>query len=483
MGKDKSILGYKQAPGCKVWETIPTLTLKKVVDTTNPEDNGLKDGSKDWPPANSPERAETENRILFQAEEYLANVNDLANKEMTDLGRQIDEHALNHEDTFTDLTASAEKEFQHYLLEAHPELQHLRVEERQQLRYFKLFKAKNNIDRLASYPESRWFHAGLIALIVLVECLANTYFFAAGSELGLLGGFFQASLISCVNVAFCLLVGRMALSNMHHVNRWRRSAGGAAFLLWMVSALAYHLLVAHYRDMLAVDVDGALVGAVGHFVAAPFQLQSLDSILVLAVGCVVSIIALIDGYKLDDPYPGYGEEDRKYKKNLQAYRAKEKEVRARLAAGVRETEQHVAERMRVYKENHAKTNDLFNGAVSVVDHFSNIYSQVDEVVGAAINNYRAANRKIRTDADPLSFAVTPKAKRMIEVEKFHHHIEQFRDVRDNSARLLEKMHRYCTQVQASLKERAETMLERIEQLAEDIRSKADREIIELNQEV
>ncbi len=483
MKKDKSILGYKQAPGSKVWETIPTLTREQVEKVTQPEANGLTDGHGNKPSAKSVERAETENRILFQAEEYLANVNDLGNKEMTDLGRKLEEHALSHEDTFADLKASAEKEFQHYLLEVHPELQHLRVEERLQWRNFKLFKAKNHLDRLASYPESRWFHAGLIAIIMLVECLANTYFFAAGSDLGLLGGFFQATLISGVNVAFCLLVGRMALSNLHHLNLWRKIAGGCGFLLWTVSVLAYHLLVAHYRDMLAIDVEGALANAVSHFAAAPFQLQSLDSILVLAVGCVVSIIALIDGYKLDDPYPGYGEEDRNYKKKLQAYRAKEKEVRSRLATGIRETEQQVAERVRGYEENHAKTNDLFTGAISVVDHFSNIYSQVDDVVGAAINSYRAANRKIRTEPDPPSFALMPKAKRLIEEEKFHHQLEQFRNLRDRSAQLLDTMHRHSADVLASLQEQTATMLDRIEQLAEDIRGKADREVVELNQEV
>ncbi|WP_319587866.1 hypothetical protein [uncultured Desulfobulbus sp.] len=483
MKNDKSILGYKQAPGCKTWQVIPNLSLDKVEQATQPKANGLQDGSQNYPPAGYTDRAETENRVIYQAEEYLANVNDHANKEMTDIDRKIQETAVTREDTFSDLTASADKEFQHYLLQVQPELQRLRVEERQQLRYFKLFKAKNRLERLASYPESRWFNFAVLAFCVLCECVANMYFFAAGSQLGLLGGFSQAFIISVCNVGVSFYVGRFALPNICHINWLRKVFGVLAFICWCIGIFAYHLVVAHYRDMLAVDASRALTGAVAKCMADPLGLQSLDSVLVLVIGWFISIVTIIDGFKFDDRYPGFGEEDRKYQQKRLAYEAKEKEVRDRMADSIHQAEKQVAERLQQHEHNHARTSDLYTGATSVVDHFSNVYNQVDEIVNAAISKYRTANRQIRTDADPASFATMPKVKRLIEVEKFHRQLDQFKAVKDTSSGLLEQNRRHAAMVQTALAGSAASLIERMDRLAEDVSTKAEKEISIINQEV
>jgi len=480
---NKSILGYKQAPGCRVWEVVQTLSLDKIEQATKPEANGLEHGSRNWPPAASAELAETETQILYQAEEYLARVNDIATKEMTDIGRQIGDCTINKEDAFADLEASADKEFQHYILQAQPELQKMRVEERRQLRDFKLFKAKNGLERLASYPESRWFHIALVAVAILAECFANTYFFAAGSELGLLGGFFQAFLISAGNVGISFLIGLLALTNLHHINRLRMIAGVIGFTAWFIGISAYHLLVAHYRDMLTIDYERAISSAMERFTSSPFHLESLDSVLVVVIGLIISIVALIEGYNFDDSYPGYGEEDRKYQKKQRAYEAKEENVRNRMAASIRDAEKRVNERLNAYEEKDAKMTDLISGATSVVDHFDNIYNQVDDIISAAVSKYRSANRKIRTDADPISFSTIPQARRVLEIENFRNQLDGFRANKDASTRLLQKIREHAAKVEASLTDRTGDMLKNIEKLAEDVNNRADKEISYLNQEV
>lgn len=483
MKNDKSILGYKQAPGCKVWQVLPTLSLERVEQTTQPEANGFKDGSQNIPAAGSEEVSETETRILYHAEEYLASVKDMATKEMTDIGRQFDDCAVNQEDAFADLETAADTVFQRYLLEAQPELRRLRVEERRQLRDLKLFKAKNCLERLASYPESRLWHSGLVALVLFIECGANMYFFAAGSSLGLLGGFLQALLISAGNVFASLLAGRYALSNWHHINRPRAAAGAMGFCVWSVGICAYHLLVAHYRDILAISPDEAISEAITRFLASPFHLESLDSVLVLVIGLVISIISLIDGYKFDDPYPGYGDHDRKYKMKSREYQAKEGEVRNRLAASIADAEKRLTERLKSYEDKDKKMTDLLSGAASVVDHFDNIYNQVDDIVHTAVSKYRAANRKIRTEGEPASFATLHRVKRLLQIESFRQKLEGFKGIKEASSGQLIKIREHAVNVRASLAERTGAMMERIERLAEDVSNKADQEIKAMNQEV
>lgn len=59
------------------------------------------------------------------------------------------------------------------------------------------------------------------------------------------------------------------------------------------------------------------------FREAPFNLEAMDSGVLIVIGVVISIAALIDGYTLDDPYPGYSREDRKYRKKLSALQNEE----------------------------------------------------------------------------------------------------------------------------------------------------------------
>jgi hypothetical protein len=59
----------------------------------------------------------------------------------------------------------------------------------------------------ANYPESKVLAFALLLAIVAAESIANSALFAKGSDLGILGGWFQAILISgllliLVGVAF-----------------------------------------------------------------------------------------------------------------------------------------------------------------------------------------------------------------------------------------------------------------------------------------
>ncbi|MDC1214033.1 hypothetical protein N8000_06125 [Rhodospirillales bacterium] len=52
----------------------------------------------------------------------------------------------------------------------------------------------------AEYPESQIYHLAIVGAMVLTESIANSYFFAKVSDLGLVGGILQAMPISIVNI-------------------------------------------------------------------------------------------------------------------------------------------------------------------------------------------------------------------------------------------------------------------------------------------
>src|SRR4029077_17292735 len=81
------------------------------------------------------------------------------------------------------------------------------------------FVARNRLARAPDYPgpAGRTLLAGLLVLMVVLEGLANAFFFAAGVESGLLGGFVYAALFAAINVALAYLVGKYGVRELAHV--------------------------------------------------------------------------------------------------------------------------------------------------------------------------------------------------------------------------------------------------------------------------
>lgn len=472
-----SILGYKQAPGSKIWQSIPELILDKVIKTTRPRENGQTDGSRNYPEADSRQLAETENRIVYEVENYLKSVADMANKEFTDITREMEPLSLaGVEDDFIDLKLGAEKDFNRYSLKALPELKKLRVAERRELRNLKLFKEQNDLDRLAKYPPSRLLHIALLFLCLLAECGANMYYFSAGTDLGYLGGFFQAFGVSAGNIAISFTCGCLALTNMHHISKLRVFFGACGFGLWLGVIFVYHLLVAHYRDLLLIDPDNALLGAWDKFRAAPFGFESMESGVVLLIGLIISIAALLDGFKYDDSYPGYGKHDRDYQEKADELDNAESAVRETMVSTITDAEKRINKRLSGYEEREKKLADLYTGAASVVEHFENIYQQVDEIVHSAVNTYREANLRVRTEEVPVSFSKMPIVERLLRQEQYVRRLETLRAVKETTSTQLLFMRKSASAMLTALAEETENMGRKIEALNDEVDKKAKEQI-------
>lgn len=174
------------------------------------------------------------------------------------------------------------------------------------------------IDRAAVYPKSHILHFSVLASLVLFEGLANAYFFSAGSDLGLLGGWLQAITVSFTNViAAFFLIGFLGLRHMS--NPHKRIHGGlaaAGTLVGVLTLLALNLSAAHYRDLLefnaatlamgASDVTGLVLAPVSAAMADPFGIETLEALLLLILGTTFAIIAAFKGRTFDDAIPGYG---------------------------------------------------------------------------------------------------------------------------------------------------------------------------------
>lgn len=232
-------------------------------------------------------------------------------------------------------------------------------EEKSRLADLENFKAANRLTRDAHYPSSPALAFGILSVLILLEAGVNGVLFADSSDQGLFGGWLEAIVLSIANVGAAFLFGRLILPQFHR--RSLAAKTGALFLSLAGAAalIAVNLAGAHYRDFktavanLEAPAPAALritapAGAqkpasagkpakaapaetpappqaqsadrenakereaIARLFANPFAFGSFMSFFLFAIGICAASIAALDGYKFDDPLPGYGKRHRKY---------------------------------------------------------------------------------------------------------------------------------------------------------------------------
>ena len=104
------------------------------------------------------------------------------------------------------------------------------------LRNYRYFIYQNKLKREACYPDSAVLHWAIIILAVLLESVVNSFFFANASDLGLLGGLFQALFISISNIGSALLMGIYVLPYKNHVDirkQFRAKIATASYIFFV----------------------------------------------------------------------------------------------------------------------------------------------------------------------------------------------------------------------------------------------------------
>ncbi len=178
------------------------------------------------------------------------------------------------------------------------------------------FCKENHLTRQADYPQSKIARIGLILLgivLIITEGIFNSYFFAQGSDSGLLGGFIQAVTLAALNFLVPSVIGRLWIPNVNHIRTLRRLLGYLGIIVAGIFMLLSALAIAHFRDAMGVAVDDNISTAsiaLKTILESPFVLADLSSWMLFFLSLLFGFFGLLEGYKFDDPYPGFGRRHR-----------------------------------------------------------------------------------------------------------------------------------------------------------------------------
>lgn len=321
--------------------SVDTKAVEKKFDLRS---EGARLGAAGVPPENATALSGPERQAINEVEEARRGYQTWATRRLASVNQAIAQYDIRHEIN----TALAEDiQFQNkvaaFLTTENDGLTRLQKELRQREAELEEFKKKNKLNRLANYPSGgmKFLRFGILLALVAIEGFLNANFLAQGLPSGLVGGFLYAVMFAVMNIVSAAFIGWMPF-RWHNLDGKKYIAVVTIMGALLVSSIV-GLLLGHLRFAFSKEIDDAFSLAWQTFVASPLAIGGIDSIILFFVTLAFAVGAFIDGYTLDDPYPGYGPIDRRYRKAIEIYDEEIESVNERLRELRDEAVEHLKE--------------------------------------------------------------------------------------------------------------------------------------------
>ncbi|MEY8199083.1 MAG: hypothetical protein RPS47_07575 [Colwellia sp.] len=243
-------------------------------------------------------------------------------------------------------------------------------------------------DRKPSYHHSRVRFWAILVAILFAESFLNAHFLSKGSELGYIGGFITALIISIVNLSVGATCGEL-VRNINHRDTFRKILGWFVPLLSICLAGALALLIGHYRDALESDPFEAAVLAVPAFLNAPFGLVNINSWILFSISLVSFGGAALDRFSCDDVYPNYGNLHRDKEAKDKELTRKKEEIYINLSKIIQDSQAELNSKHLEVKEACEFYESSIRKSENLGKSYDSYLNQVNDTYFSLVNQYRS----------------------------------------------------------------------------------------------
>ena len=394
------------------------------------------------PVENAEKPNSTEREIQSYFENRMANINRIVNEglsirntSITDTNLQDERAQINNQTEHSKLEVKSlmAREFR-VLKQLKKELDDIQQE-------FQVFQTLNNLNRTPHYPDSQLLYFAIILLFWLLESAGNGYFFAEGSELGLLGGVGQAVIIAAINISTAFFFMGWLFRYKNHCSIFKRLGAYLGLAIYLLGMFAFNLLVAHYRDYFAFQPEQAGSMAIQRFIETPWLLSEFNSWMLFIMGLLFAIFAFVDGYKRDDVYPGYGKLHRRLQLLLDEY----EEHRDGIVSQIEQVREAFLNKLEEMKQavllKHTRLVHLVENKQAFVTEYEQGIANFNAAANTLIYRYRDINMSHRFDCAPAFFSQDWQSNNIYKVRGAHDDIELV----EQQKQLFNDFPQYCQQ--------------------------------------
>lgn len=279
------------------------------------------------------------------------------------------------------------------------------------------FRESHDLQRPVDEPSSVLLHWGIIAVLSMIEVGFNSFFFAVGLETGLLGGAIEAILFALPNIGLGLFVGRYLYPLMNHVSAVKRCVSAIGFIAHLVAVTIFNVAVAHYRIALQGPTpEDAAHLAVQTLMSQPFLISDLHSLLLIGVGIMFSLFAAMDGYRMQDPYPGYSRVERRYRYFSEEYSHYQRTIVEELEDVKNSAIQVLSNLKDDIPRYYSDLECILGNQSQLVKEFDAHCHHLHRACLRLITVYRDENARARSTAAPAYFVRSPELPPVISID-------------------------------------------------------------------
>ncbi|GAM98469.1 hypothetical protein U91I_02102 [alpha proteobacterium U9-1i] len=281
---------------------------------------------------------------------------------------------------------------------------------------YRNFRRQHGItDGEPRYDDVFWRKVFWLALLFVVEVVANGWVIGQASSGGLVQGWTTALLIGLLVVLTGSLLGA---GPFRYMNYRGEDGRGHLHRLWAIPAMVFGVIaliffafyVAHYRAAVAnapldAPVPDNILSSIGSAPFAPFE--QLESLALFVIALMIGIMSIGRAAYWDDPYPGYGP---RHRRMMQA-RDRTQELAVQLAEDIDEAKDVADQALSDVSTNSQRAITKIRQALSKAQDNAAVWdveaAAILETGRDALDVYREANGQARGTAEPRHFAIDP----------------------------------------------------------------------------
>lgn len=385
-----------------------SIDREKAAKKLRLKERAEQNGKQNHPPVDSTDFDEVEREIIAEISDQLHRAQIDASNNHRIYGERLSELALLRElSTVTGASAQALGDYQATVINREGRLALAKTAIQESFKDLANFKREHGLYRPA-HPGIQPIYAwATFAIAWLLESLFNTAFLHVNDDLGILGGFIAAAVVAGVNITVSGFVGRYIWPYLVY-RRWQwKVAGALATGAWLVAAIVWNLLAGHFRDAKAAGLANPEAESLSLLVNNPLAFDSIYSYGLLAIGIMFSLLAAGTAFRMQDPYPGYGDVYKRHKDRCEDYAdeielalAELRDTRDNAIADAQDTrdelQKQFSERGRILEARNSHRN-----------RFREHQDYLQTIADALLAEYRVANIAARQDGLRPSHFGTP----------------------------------------------------------------------------
>ena len=374
----------------------------QIIEELNIRKDGLKDGLANIPASTAAAMNKSQQEIITHYDTRIRALITATGEKVANIRKRLSEK--NFDETFDQAKrfhSDALSEVRKITDKHKSKLENLAKVKSDADRGLRFFKAYNNLNKQAHYPDSFLLHWALVFIMIVVESAFNSYFFAQGSDLGLLGGFFEAVFVSVANIGAALVAGYF----WRFINKQETAdklKAYATITLYFIFFIIFNLGVAHYRAMLELNPEIAFQQAIINLFTWPntYQINNFDAWILFTIGVLLSWVAFIKSYTADDVFPGYGREDRKFREALKNFNQEVEKDRAEMHATLDAMKDSLQRNVHECRTITREYPQLISDIESTIRKSENNHSRLKSDCTLVLKTYRDFNSKARSSPTP-----------------------------------------------------------------------------------